>query len=158
MGYGRVMHGSWGKIDYRRLGEIEHIKSLRRHVIPDRVVNSLPRSVLDRYERLFYKWRLTEYPGQDRISSQILGVHRDHVRKIRRGKAELSNPGRARLIAVLETQAREINSILEALKAEQAAIDKRNATDPKYNLQARMEKARQAYAKKKGQPDRASRP
>lgn len=127
-----------------RLGKIEHIKSLGRRVIPLRSFNLSPTAAAGRLVSLFFKWDVHEYPGYGRILGHILGVGHDHARRLARGERVLSYVGRARLIAWLEVQAREINSILEALRDEQAALDKRNAMDPKFNPQARMNKARAA--------------
>lgn len=152
------MHGTFLQTNLRKLGWNEHIKSLKRSVIPKRPYIFPRRPVFARVIDVFFKWDVNEYPGYGRILGQILAVNPETARKVARGEKPLSDKGRARLINWLEGQLFELQSIIQALKDEQTALDFKRTHDPKYNRTARLIKARAALAAKQGQPTRKSKP
>lgn len=152
------MHQMWPTLSKWKLGKIQHTYASHRSIEPKSIVRITSRGILSRVRKLFFPWGVFEYPGYQPILAKIIGVGKDHTRKVTSGSAMLSDKGRARLINWLEGQLFELQSIIQALKDEQTALDFKRTHDPKYNRTARLIKARAALAAKQGQPTRKSKP
>lgn len=127
-----------------KLAKRQQVYASFRRVSPTNINQLRSGGTFNRLQALFFPWEVFEYPGYRAILGSILGVSRDWAGKVARGERVISYKARQRLITWLETQLGELQSIIQALKDEQTALDKRNESDPRFNPKARMTKARLA--------------